>query len=125
MHSCLIADDELPGRKGLSKRIEKYFKERLKVLDLDFLVIFTIAFREYAINSFKVSDFDYLLKPISRDELAATLNLRDSFDHNVPLKSELNQMINNQGNRYKNENKIPIPIQKGFRMLDEKDIVFL
>ena len=125
MHSCLIADDELPGRKGLSKRIEKYFKERLKVLDLDFLMIFTIAFREYAINSFKVSDFDYLLKPISRDELAATLNLRDSFDHNVPLKSELNQMINNQGNRYKNENKIPIPIQKGFRMLDEKDIVFL
>lgn len=164
MHTCLIVDDELPGRKGLSKLIEKYFKERLKVLDLadsidtavksinqhkpdivfldiempgqngfklfelipdlDFYVIFTTAFREYAIDAIKVSAFDYLLKPISRDELTATLERLDSLNHHVPLKSQLNQLMSNQGNGQKNGNKIAIPIQNGYRMLDEKDIVY-
>jgi two-component system LytT family response regulator len=164
MHTCIIVDDELPGRTGLSKLIEKYFKDRLKVLDLadsvenaiisiqqvkpkivfldiempgqngfklfelipdqDFYVIFTTAYREYAIDAFKVSAFDYLLKPISRDELTATLNRLDSLDHRIPLKSQLNDLIHQKANGHKNGDKIAIPIQNGYRMVDEKDIIY-
>lgn len=40
---------------------------------LNFPVIFTTAFNEYAIRAFKVNSIDYLLKPIDEDELKQAL----------------------------------------------------
>jgi DNA-binding LytR/AlgR family response regulator len=37
-------------------------------------VIFTTAYDQYAIRAFKVNSVDYLLKPVSREDLAAALN---------------------------------------------------
>jgi len=45
--------------------------ERTKI---DFPVIFTTAFNEYAIKAFKLNSIDYLLKPISQDELKNALD---------------------------------------------------
>ena len=36
-------------------------------------VIFTTAYDEYAIQAFKYNSFDYLLKPVKADELAAAM----------------------------------------------------
>ncbi len=41
---------------------------------VDFPVIFTTAFNEYAIKAFKINSIDYLLKPITEDELNAAIN---------------------------------------------------
>jgi two-component system, LytTR family, response regulator len=164
MYTCIIVDDELPGRKGLSKLISKYFKERLTVLDLsdslesavksikhhkpeivfldiempgqngfklfdyfpeqDYYVIFTTAFKEYAIDAIKVSAFDYLLKPISREALSSALDRVDNYKPRIPLKSQLNEIVRDQENSEKHAEKIPIPTQNGYRMLDKREIVY-
>lgn len=41
----------------------------LQVVKLDCPIIFTTAFDEYAIDAFKVSSIDYLLKPVKREDL--------------------------------------------------------
>ena len=50
----------------------------LKLVKIDAPIIFTTAYDQYAIDAFKASSIDYLLKPIKKDELkAALLKLND------------------------------------------------
>jgi len=51
---------------------------------INFPVIFTTAYNEYAIKAFKLNSIDYLLKPISENELSNSLS---KFD-NIWNKSE-------------------------------------
>jgi len=44
-----------------------------KQVAVDFPVIFTTAFDQYAIQAFKVNSIDYLLKPLNREALAMAL----------------------------------------------------
>ena len=41
---------------------------------LDFKVIFTTAYDQYAVKAFKFNALDYLLKPVDKDELIAAVN---------------------------------------------------
>lgn len=58
-------------------------------------VIFTTAFDEYMLKAFKVNSIDYLLKPIKKDELEASLskyeNLKTAFNRNNGF--DLNTLI--------------------------------
>ncbi|MEL7002260.1 MAG: LytTR family DNA-binding domain-containing protein [Bacteroidota bacterium] len=58
-------------------------------------VIFTTAFDEYMLRAFKVNSIDYLLKPIKKDDLNASLvkyeNLKNSFSS--PQSFDLNTLI--------------------------------
>ncbi len=46
---------------------------------LDFPVVFTTAYDEYALKAFKVNSIDYLLKPIDKEALQASLDKFESF----------------------------------------------
>ena len=62
----VFLDIQMPGKTGfdLLQSFEK----------LDFSVIFTTAYQEYALKAFRFSAIDYLLKPIDPDELIEAVN---------------------------------------------------
>ena len=67
-------------------------------------VIFTTAYDEYALKAFKVNSIDYLLKPISLDELK---NAIDKFKENnsakeIPAKV-FDSIMHSLTNKYKNK----------------------
>ena len=61
----LFLDVQMPGATGFD------LLERLETLPL---VIFTTAYDEYAVRAFEVNAFDYLLKPIRPERLAAVID---------------------------------------------------
>jgi len=68
----LFLDIQMPELSGL---------EFSRTLSKDTKVIFTTAFSEYAVDSFKVNAVDYLLKPFNYEEfLKATNKAREWFD---------------------------------------------
>jgi two-component system LytT family response regulator len=60
----VFLDVQMPGGTGFD------LLERLETLPL---VIFTTAYDEYAVRAFEVNAFDYLLKPIRPERLAAAI----------------------------------------------------
>lgn len=74
-------------------------------------IIFTTAFDEYAIKAFKLKSIDYLLKPISQDDLnKAILKYQDWNKVNSPLvdMQSLFELINKKVPTYKNRFSITI-----------------
>ena len=59
----LFLDIQMPELSGM---------EFAKLIPADTRIVFTTAFKQYAIEGYKVSAFDYLLKPISVDSFLAT-----------------------------------------------------
>ncbi len=80
-------------------------------------VVFTTAHEKYAIKAVKYSGLDYLLKPISLEELRQTI-------------TRVSDRIRQQGRTANSEQKTPddqlvVPTSQGYMMLDVLNIVFL
>lgn len=63
--SLVFLDIQMPGKNG--------FDMLAGFEKIDFGVIFTTAYQEYAIRAFRFSAIDYLLKPIDPDELQTAI----------------------------------------------------
>lgn len=57
-------------------------------------IIFITAFDEYAIDAFKVSSIDYLLKPITFDDLSNALDKLKKFKESLSEAPAINQLKN-------------------------------
>lgn len=64
----VFLDVQMPGMNGLS--VVRQLRD--KGVDLPHIV-FATAYDQYAVEAFRVEAMDYLLKPVERDRLAATL----------------------------------------------------
>ncbi|MEO0471995.1 MAG: LytTR family DNA-binding domain-containing protein [Bacteroidota bacterium] len=105
----VFLDIEMPEENGFGL-IEKGNK-----LALDFDVIFTTAFHEYALKAIKFSALDYLVKPIDFEELVAAVQ-----------KARKNLLERNASQRYlhliqnlrqTNLQKLALPTQNGFQFI--------
>ena len=81
----LFLDIEMPGMNG--------FEFLLQLGEVPMHVIFVTAYDQFAIRAFKVSAFDYLLKPIDKDDLIQSIaNLqRNIAEHDRSHQMDLLQ----------------------------------
>lgn len=91
--------------------------------EIQFDVIFTTAYDQYAIDAFKVSAIDYLLKPIDEQELIAAIDRirqkkQSSRDH---LEFLLDIVHNKMGGQ---SSKIAIPSTYGLDFIEIDTIVY-
>ncbi len=91
---------------------------------IDFKVIFITAFSNYAVNAFRFSATDFLLKPVKVSELKEAvekvkneIGLKQSFLNTRVFVENLN--LNNPA-----EKKLVIPNSQGFKILKPEDIIF-
>lgn len=111
----LFLDVEMPGGNGFSllSRFDK----------MEFEVIFTTAYSQYAIEALRSSALDYLLKPVDLGQLKEALErfrLRRAAAKESPvylLPSDLNHSI-------RQAQKIILPIPKGFKVVTISDILY-
>ncbi len=68
----------------------------LRQLDVNFSIIFTTAYNQYAINAFKFSAIDYLLKPLDPTELQeAIVRAKQQIENKKEHQELLNSLLNN------------------------------
>ena len=91
-------------------------------IEINTPVIFTTAYDEYAISAFKVNSIDYLLKPISQDDLKQALEKFHKLTalHTTAYLSQLSQLLTS----VKYIGKILIPVNNDLRPVDVQQISY-
>ncbi|MEO1626971.1 MAG: LytTR family DNA-binding domain-containing protein [Bacteroidota bacterium] len=99
-----------------------------KLPQIDFDIIFTTAFDDYAIKAIKFSALDYLLKPIDKEELSEAIQKvwkKQSTNHRWQQIDLLLQSISQQNETTDRAfEKIAFPTLKGYRFLLVQHIVY-
>lgn len=121
--NLIFLDIQMPGKSGfdLLSSFEK----------VDFGVIFTTAYQEYAIRAFRFSAIDYLLKPIDPDELQTAVG--KFRDRTGSVNPEQLQILQEQLDpvraprlitRKRNDNqRIALPTAEGIHFVQMTDII--
>lgn len=110
----VFLDIEMPGHSGLE--LMDFFDER----EVTFFVIFTTAYSQYAIQAFRVSAIDYLLKPLSYEALAGAV---ERFRHKKEY--EARQLLALQLNTGSPRTpRLALPQANGIRFVDSHEILY-
>ncbi len=111
----VFLDIEMPEYSGLE--IANFFKGE----KIDFQIIFTTAYSKYAIEAFKMSAIDYILKPIDSDDLIHAVNkAKAAIDkNNIANKLTNIEKVFNQISL----NKIALEVPKGIMFVSHDDII--
>lgn len=110
----VLLDIEMPGHSGLE--LLDFFDEN----EIDFSIIFTTAYNEYALRAFKFSAVDYLLKPIIPEELADAVKRVEKQKQKQQNYSLLKENVNTA-----NLGKIAVPSGSSLIFLDTEQIVYI
>ena len=90
---------------------------------VDFEIIFTTAYSEYAIQAFKFSAIDYLLKPIDTEDLKRAV---DKVEKKVAasLPDRLEKMLRGFMSDLSNSYKLALPTLDGLVFVNIKDVLY-
>ncbi|WP_315817622.1 LytTR family DNA-binding domain-containing protein [Paraflavitalea speifideaquila] len=91
---------------------------------IDFEIIFTTAYDQYAIRAIKCSALDYLLKPVDADELKEAVNKLKSRPRHLIEKEQLQQVVNNMSNPAQQDFKLIIATLDGNYFLLPEEIMY-
>ncbi|KAB7727013.1 response regulator [Rudanella paleaurantiibacter] len=110
----VFLDIEMPHYSGLE--LMDFFNED----EIDFYVIFTTAYSQYAIQAFRFSAIDYLLKPLNIDLL------REAIERfRLKKVREAQNLFTLKHNLSPHTSKrIALPQTSGFRFVDSAEILY-
>ena len=112
----VFLDIDMPQHSGL--QILEFFENQI----INFQIIFVTAYNQYAVEAFKLSAVDYLLKPVDVEELKTAV--QRAF--NAVNEQSLNTQIQDLKQTFKHMavNKIALEIPKGIIFAPEDDIIY-
>lgn len=87
---------------------------------IDFDIVFTTAYDQYALQAFKFSAIDYLLKPIAMEDLAKALRKLEQKTAGQELARRLEALLHNMTN---GDKRIGVPVASGIVFLQVNDII--
>ncbi len=115
--NIVFLDIEMPEHSGLE--ILNFIEKDV----LNFEIIFTTAYSEYAIQAFQLSAIDYLLKPVRPSQI------KEAVDKAIQLigKSQINTRLEELKNSLStsNFNKIGLPVSDGIKFVSFEDIILM
>ncbi len=91
--------------------------------EINFEVIFTTAYDKYAVQAFKFSAIDYLLKPVDADELQQALNKLNQKFSQKDISQKFDTLFHNLKNIQGASKKICVPVVSGLVFLQVSDII--
>ena len=110
----LFLDIEMPHMNG--------FELLENLPEIDFELIFTTSYDQYAIKAIRFSALDYLLKPIDQDDLKkAVQKAVQSNNHASP--QQIKVLLQKLSNPTIAINRIAIPTMEGLRMIFVESII--
>lgn len=111
--ALIFLDIEMPGHSGLE--LLDFFAED----EINFDIIFTTAYSEYAIRAFKMSAIDYLLKPIQPVELTKAVERAEKKQTQLLSYQMLKENLSGK------TKKIVLNQTKGIEFLNTADVLFM
>src|SRR5699024_5237629 len=101
----LFLDIQMPVIDGFE------FLDRLRKIDFD--IIFTTAYSEYAIKAFRARAINYLLKPIDDDELKEAIKTYSKQKQDARVFKEAEALMNAFAEKSDLKEKIAVPVTDG------------
>lgn len=115
--NLVFLDIEMPNEQGTE--ILKYFEGET----IDFDIVFTTAYSEYALKAFELNAIDYLLKPIRPKKLKEVLERVRTNAKQKNIQLRLEELRNSL--RSNHFDKIGLPVQDGIEFVPLREILRL
>lgn len=113
---CLFLDVQMPTIGGFQ------FLERLD--QINFAVVITTAYDEYAIKALKHEAIDYLLKPIDSDDLKESITKIKKYNDRNINADKLERMLSKFNSKF-DKKRITINTDGKLLFLDVDDIIYV
>ena len=110
----LFLDIEMPKMNGFE------MLERIPVINFE--IIFTTSYDQYAIKAIRFSALDYLLKPIDRDDLQKAVQKVIQRLH-YPAPQQLEILLHKLQHSASSVQKIALPTMEGLQMVGVSSII--
>jgi len=110
----VFLDIEMPRMNG--------FRMLEELENVDAEIIFTTAYNHYAIDAIRISAFDYLMKPISVEDLQSAV-ARLMVKHKRETQEKLTVLRKSLQESRSQEDRIAIPTSEGMEFINIKNIV--
>jgi two-component system, LytTR family, response regulator len=111
----VFLDVEMPLMNG--------FDMLQKLPMINFSLVFTTSYDQYALKAFRFSAIDYLLKPIDKDALVLAVEKVQKFDRKIE-PSQLEMIQQNFYHPFVPLKKIALPTMEGLQMAQIEDILY-
>lgn len=113
--NLVLLDIEMPGHSGLE--LLDFFNEE----EINFSIVFVTAYNEFAIQAFKLSAIDYILKPINTTALQEAIEKYKKQEYKqVKLIEILKQNLSAESER-----KIAIPSRENVNYISPGDVLYV